>query len=254
MLVVTFVLLSVNICSAQISNSEAEMKLRKDPCVERLRPVRPELLRIVRIEELEDRIFELQRTDRKIKAKAVYVFEVSTSGIFITPENEVINVSSQGMQSKLVAVSRQDGHTFALHGCENAIDHFSVLTKHAEIRIDSASDAESFMHLYYRLIMDPHLTRVIYTTRDISHEFENYFFSEFAESDAASRFQNWKRKFDKNSHRLKLGVSSVERSCGYAVVLTSIEITRTTLPIVKELDMFIDAVGAVKSINARQIY
>lgn len=239
-------LVSVN-CIAQITETQAKNLAESNLCLSETG--KPEYLRYTRDEDFEDEIFSLQVKDYKNPAKAAYVFRVKNTGTFITPSNEVLVIQSTGDDSKVVAVSKNTGKVFALDGCNDKERNFQDLITQAKIQINSVSEAESFGHLYYKLVHDCDLRRIIYNSRQFKHEVENYFFGKFNKSQAEVELKKWAKAFKKLDKDARLGLTAQKVKNSYSVSITFISGFINEVPKLEKITILVNESGIYQTLD-----
>lgn len=242
-LIAVFVLITVINCVAQITETQAKNLAESNQCVRKLSTDKPEYLRFTRDEDFEDDLFDLQKKDYNNLIKAAYIFRIKAKGTFITSSGEILQIDSTGDNSIVVAVSRNSGEVFALDGCENKEENFQNLIKQSNVQINSVPKAESFGYLYYKLVEDRDLQRIIYHPRRFRYEVENYLFGKFNESQAKVKFKQWKKDFGKFNEKSELGVIVKKGSNNYSVAITFISGFQDEVPKLKKIIMFVDESG-----------
>lgn len=244
--IATFILSAAFTCKSQVTVTQAKDLAESSQCVTSGSLSKPKFLRSTRNEEFEDFIFSLQKKNYEKLAKAAFIFKVEETGIFITDSNEIINVTSTGFSPKFIAVLMESGKVLGLFGCRNSKDNFQTLMKDAKIMLTSVSDAVSFGYLYYRLVEDPNLSRIIYKPRDFRHEIENYFFDQFPKNIAKSRFRKWKESFRKFKGQAKLGLTATKQIDEYSISVTFFSQNLNEIPNLQNDIILVNTDGEIK--------
>jgi len=253
-LIVTSLLLTAFPCKSQISVTQAKDLAESSKCVSNSALSKPKFLRSIRSEEFEDYIFSLQKKDYGNLAKSAFVFIVDETGIYITDSNEIINVTSTGDSPKIIAVLKNSGKVLGLFGCKDPIDDFQTLITDARIILTSNSDALSVGYLYYRLVKDPNLKRIVYKSREFRHEVENYFFDHFPESKATTKFRKWEKSFDKFKRNAKFGITTTKQNDEYLVSITFFSKNVNELPFLQNEVLSVDPNGAIKLLRTSTVF
>lgn len=253
-LIITLMLSAAVSTKSQITETQAEKLAGSNKCLIDLTSNKPDFLRFVRDEELEDYLFDLQEKDYKNLVKAAYIFRVNSTGIFITPSNEIVHVTATSNKSKIIAVLKKNGEVFPLYGCRDAKDNFQNLIIQTKIRLNSVSDAEVFGYLFYRLVEDPDLTRIVYTPREFRHKVENYFFDNFDETQAKEKFNLWQRSFAKFNGVSEMGIVTKDAVGNYFVSITFFSRFQNEIPTLKKIIILPDVSGIYRLQNPESLF
>ncbi len=241
-LVMVMVLLSPLIGIAQVTEADAIKAVQSDRCVTALSPNAPQFLRFIRREELEDQLFALRAKNLAPPTKPAYIFEVSSTGTYITEKNEVIEVTSTGMNNKLVAISKL-GDVFPLFGCDEKRTAFQNLMRHSKVSIRSEDDARAFGLLYYKLVEDPELKRIVFHRWEVRHQTEDFFLRRYEEKEAEAKFNSWKESFVKARIPSELAIVATSSGQGFLVTIYYMEFHARQSPRLKKEELNLERTG-----------
>ena len=225
---------------AQISEGEAIKIASSSGCVTGM--ARDEFRRVVRREDLEDELFALRAKNLTPPMKPAYIFEVSSTGTYITEKKEVINVTSTGWDHKLIAVSKL-GDVFPLFGCEEKRTAFQNLVRHSTVSVESTENARSFGFLYYKLVEDPELKRIIFHSWEVRHQTEDFFLRTYKEKEAEDKFNRWKKSWIKANVPRELGIDSLPSGQGFSVTIYYLEFQPSLAPRLKRDELTVGRTG-----------
>jgi len=172
------------------------------------------------------------------------MFRVKATGTFISPKNEILQITSTGTDEKIIAVSKKTGRIFGLYGCLDKERNFQELIKQSKVRLGSVSEALSIGLLYYRLVDDPDFQRVVYRRLEFKHAAENYFFERFDQSLAEQKFNRWLRLFSKFAGKHSWGLVADKHGNGYSVSVTFLWRMHRETPRLKQMVIFFDQSGS----------
>jgi hypothetical protein len=241
-LVIFFLLMSSSIGMAQISEAEAIKRGGANGCVAGMFPDAPQFRRFIRREDLEDQLFSLSARDLTAPTKPAYLFEVYSTGTYITEKNEVNDITSTGWDHKLIAVSKL-GDVYPLFGCDEKRSAFQDLVRHSKISVGSAENARSFGLLFYRLVEDPELKRMVFYSWEVRHRTEDYFLRQYEEKEAEGKFKRWKKSWIKAHLPRELGIAAVSSGQGFSVIIHFLEFQTQMTPRVKQDELTVGRTG-----------
>jgi len=245
--IVALMLLTAFTCKSQVSATVAKGLAGSSQCVSNYgAPGKPKFARSTRNEKFEDLVFAIQKKNYAKKlTKAAFIFKVETTGTFITDSNRVFAVT--GSDSKFIAVLKESGKVLGLYGCRKSKDSFQTLVKDAKVKLTSVSDADTFGYLYYKLVEDPDLRRIVFNRRVFRHEVENFFFDNFSEDEAKSKFRKWKRSYRSfNMDEDELGLTATKHNDMYKVSFVYVSLRLKEMPKLRKDVMLVSTEGDIK--------
>jgi hypothetical protein len=225
LLLIWFLCCAPSVCRAQVGELQAKA-IAEAATRAALNFPDSKLLRAERREDLEDDLFAFQvKVIGKI-AKAAYFYEISEQGYFVLAPDRAIYAQSTGFRlNRLVAVSTKTGQAYTLFGFANAESEFNRLVKDASIKLSHDSDARLYTSLYIKAVVDLRQSRLVHDWRQLKHKGEDYFFTKYPESQAASLFNQWWDGFSPAKQHIAFGVRAQKQLDGYLAQFTYISNT-----------------------------
>ncbi|MEZ5307057.1 MAG: hypothetical protein R2684_07925 [Pyrinomonadaceae bacterium] len=206
--IASVLLVTVFNCHSQVTETEAKALVASSRCVAGADGKPPEYIRSTRNEKFEDELFDLQKKDYSHLEKAAYFFTVADNAIFISDANQVIRLVSGGYRPRLIAVGKKNRRTYELFGCINKKDSFQALIRDSRVELLSIEDASSFGYLYFQLVEDLDLVRIMYSPRMFRREVEDWFYEEYSEKEAFRNFKKWDQKVRRLAVEMPYGVKA----------------------------------------------
>jgi hypothetical protein len=236
-----FIALASVVCESQVSEGQARQSAETAARIT-LGTDAPKLLKVRRIEEFEELLFNSQLHVRGRIGYPAYIFAVTATGAFVTSPNEVIYVSSNSFDPKrIVAISKETGKAYALSGFPKADAVFNELTSAIGVQVRDNHDAVMLTRLYYTLVRDPDESQYLENANTLKHRVEDH----FAEINADAAFRSWWGRFERLKQKPNIGVEATAKDGFFLSTLTYLGYSKNR-PVVRQLVLNISRSGVVK--------
>jgi hypothetical protein len=104
-------------------------------------------------------------------------------------------------------------------------------------------NARSFGFLYYKLVEDPELKRIVFHSWEVRHQTEDFSLRTYKEKEAEDKFNRWKKSWTKAGLPRELGIDSVPSGQGFSVTIYYLEFQPSLAPRLKRAELTIGRTG-----------
>lgn len=241
------------LCNAQVDELQAK-SLADAAARKQLNLSESKLLRVHRREDLEDDLFYHQRKIRGKIAKAAYFYEITENGEFVISPDEAITVTTQdGVRKWLVAISVKDGQSYALYGFKDKEAAFDNLARDSSLNVDSEIDARLYSYFYFKVVKDLFDKRLVFSSRQLRHEVEDYYSYHYPEAKAEGLYKSWWKNYSSKKQAVNFGANAQKVSDKFAVTMTSLDGLNKN-PQLNLWELRITLEGNVQDVNMKPIY
>lgn len=257
----TFVLLGAAILvlagpsfvEGRLSDEEAVLLVKADPCAKSLSPD-SRLLRITRDEDSEDDFFSFQIKSRRALVKEVEVFRVASEGYFVLSPDELVHVNNTGLRFAYFAVTRTKRNVYPLYGCSAAERSFSQLISDLRILVSSEKDAADLALLQYSLTRDPENKNLIQRPEEFVRFVDDRLSDWYGEGQVGIGCRKWldPTKFKRAAANVGVKASRDDEKFTVSVTIAQAERKRAEI-VLQKLILMVDRTGVISPAPLRVV-
>ena len=202
-------------------------------------------LRVIRREDWEDNFFNLQEHEQGNIFKALFIYQIKTTGTFVISPNKAITiVSCDGRKDWIVGVSAEDGKAYGISGFINSEQNIrSMLTR---LRLKPCGEKCSVVlaSLIYTFIEDPLEVMMVADKISLKHRAEYLYHSYLDEIKAEKQFRKWWKRVKKANIFNVLGITCRRSGDGHLVSQSYLDYDDNSGVVLKSYDIYISSSGS----------
>ena len=186
-----------------------------------------------RLEELEYELINYQSPREGFPSPATFVFEIRGCGRRLGSNSFV--VTSEGCPTWRVAVNRETGAAYRLHGFRDRTKEFDRMASEIGISIRDKNDARGYLRFYYKLVNSWDLNFLPSDSLNLRYKVERSFFYNYKPKSRGRRyFQKWWNKFEKENIRVLYKLRVKQNGENFRITFHKLEGIMGSIPSIGE--------------------